>query len=66
MYRSGEYGISSDPRGGWVGQRPKKDQGQIYLLHLFMVFLNSPHQETPQNVKKNREKIGFGFWSNCL
>jgi hypothetical protein len=27
------------------------------------VFLNSPHRETPKNVKKeNREKIGFGFF----
>jgi hypothetical protein len=26
------------------------------------VFLNSPHRETPKNViKKNREKVGFGF-----
>jgi hypothetical protein len=50
-----------DPRGVWVGQRPKKDQGQIFF-DIFIVFLNSPHRETPKNViKKNREKIGFGF-----
>jgi hypothetical protein len=48
-----------------VGQRPKKDQGQIYFFDIYfiaIVFLNSPHRETPKNViKKNREKIGFGF-----
>jgi hypothetical protein len=28
----------------------------------FVVFLKSPHRETPKNViKKNREKVGFGF-----
>jgi hypothetical protein len=32
-----------------------------------IVFLNSPHRETPKNVrKKNREKVGFGFLVNFL
>jgi hypothetical protein len=52
-----------DPRGGWVGQSTKKDWGQIYFFDIFLiVFLNSPHQETPKNViKKIREKVIFGF-----
>jgi hypothetical protein len=37
-----------DPRGEWVGQRPKKDQGQIYFC------------ETPENAinpKKNEKQL---------
>jgi hypothetical protein len=53
-----------DPRGGWVGgSEAKKDLGSdLFFRYVFIVFLNSPHRETPKNVvKKNREKIGFGF-----
>jgi hypothetical protein len=46
-----------DPRGGWVGQRPKKDQGQIFFSDiLLMMFLNSPHREMSKNVINKIEK----------
>jgi hypothetical protein len=53
------------PRGWLVPRRPKKYQGwsDPPPPDFFIVFLNSPHRETPKNViKKNREKIGFGFF----
>jgi hypothetical protein len=32
-------------------------------MMLFIVFLNSPHRETPKNViEKNREEVGLGFF----
>jgi hypothetical protein len=35
-----------DPRGEWVGQKPKKDQGQIHFFDiLFMVFFLTPLTE---------------------
>jgi hypothetical protein len=39
-----------DPRGGWEGQRPKKDQGQIY----FFDFKNNGIFElpSPRNAQK--------------
>jgi hypothetical protein len=52
-----------------VPRGPKKYQGwSVLFSRFFIVFLNSPHRETPKNViKKNREKIGFGFfWSIFL
>jgi hypothetical protein len=50
-----------DPRGGgWVGQRPKKDWGQIFSDVFFVVFLNSPHRETP---KKRDKKFRHNFFS---
>jgi hypothetical protein len=34
----------------------------LFVRYFFIVFLNSPHRETPKNVRnKIREKIGFGF-----
>jgi hypothetical protein len=50
--------------GGWV-RVTKKGCGQIYFFTIvFVVFLNS--YCSPRNAqkrdKKNREKIGFGFW----
>jgi hypothetical protein len=42
-----------DPRGGLVGRSTKKDKGGIYFFDIFViVFLNSPHRETPKNVIK--------------
>ena len=57
-----------DPRGGWVGQRPKKEQGQICFFDIFlMVFLNSPHREAPKKRdQKNREKMVLDFLSIFL
>jgi hypothetical protein len=42
----------------------KKVPGMVrFILRFFIMFLNSPHRETPKNViKENREKIGFGFF----
>jgi hypothetical protein len=47
------------------GERPKKDQGRIYLLtFLYGVFELPSPRETPKNVvKTNREKKGFGLLS---
>jgi hypothetical protein len=46
--------------GGWV--RVRKRMGSDLFFVFFIVFVNSPHRETPKNViKQNREKIGFGF-----
>jgi hypothetical protein len=55
-------------RGGWVGQSTKKDWGQIYFFDIFfVVFLSSPHRETPKSViKKIEKKSVLGFWSNFL
>jgi hypothetical protein len=47
--------------GGWIRVR-KKDGVRIFSRYFFIVFLNSPHQETPKNVMKTKSKeIGFGF-----
>jgi hypothetical protein len=43
--------------GGWVGQRPQKDQGQIYGVFE----LPSPRNAKKRD-KQNRQKISFGFW----
>jgi hypothetical protein len=54
---------------GWlVPRRPKKYQGWSgFCVSFFIVFLNSPHRETPKNViKNNYEKIGFGFFVDFL
>jgi ubiquitin C-terminal hydrolase len=38
-----------------------------FFSRFFIVFLNSPHRETPKNViKQNREKIGLGFFVDCF
>jgi hypothetical protein len=49
---------------GWfLGGQKSTRVGHIFFRDFFIVFLNSPHRETPKNViKKNREKIGFGFF----
>jgi hypothetical protein len=49
---------------GWFLRGQKSTRaGQIFFRDFFILFLNSPHQETPKNViKKNREKIGLGFF----
>jgi hypothetical protein len=48
---------------GWfLGGQKSTKAGHIFSI-FFIVPLNSPHRETPKNViKKNREKIGFGFF----
>jgi hypothetical protein len=58
-----------DLRGEWVGQWPKKDQGSDFPPFLLMVFLNSPHRETPKKkkvIKKNQKNRFYNFWSNFL
>jgi hypothetical protein len=56
------------PRGGWVGQRPKKDQGQIYLFDIFCgVFeLPSPRNSQKRDKKKTDKKMVLDFWSIFL
>jgi hypothetical protein len=50
-----------------VGQSTKKGWGQICFFDIFLIaFLNSPHRETPKNVKQNRRKSVLDFWSNFL
>jgi hypothetical protein len=47
-----------DPRGVWVGQRPKNGLGSDFYYFFLIAFLS------PKNViknLKNREKAGFGF-----
>jgi hypothetical protein len=76
LARPWSYMISGTPQGalktksdgplrGWlVPRRPKKYQGwSDFFPRFFIVFLNSPHRETPKNmIKQNREKIGLGFF----
>jgi hypothetical protein len=52
--------------GGWVrGQ--KRTRVRFIFLIFFMVFLNSPHRETPKNViKKIDKKSVSDFWSIFL
>jgi hypothetical protein len=52
-----------DPRGGWVGQRPKKDQGQICFFDIRFFFLTHLTEKRPKPWLKNqsRKSIGFGF-----
>jgi hypothetical protein len=38
-------GSGTPVRGGWEGQRPKMDQGQIYVCEI-------PRRETPEDVIK--------------
>jgi hypothetical protein len=58
-----------DPRGGWAGLRPKKDQVPINFSIFFVGFLNSPHRDNPKNVtQKSRKKRFLSdflsiFWS---
>jgi hypothetical protein len=41
----------------------KKVPGLVrFFPDFFIVFLNSPHRETPKNVIKKSRKIGFGFF----
>jgi hypothetical protein len=50
---------------GW--SEAKKGPGSDFFDIFFMVFLNSPHRETPKNViKNNQENIGFGFLVECF
>jgi hypothetical protein len=44
---------------GWVGQRPKKDQGQIFPRYLFVMFLICPHRE---KIEKESGKNRFGIF----
>jgi hypothetical protein len=46
------------------GSEAKKGPGSdLFFGYFFIVFLNSPHRETPKNViQKNRKQIGFGFF----
>jgi hypothetical protein len=57
-----------DVVGWFLGGQKSTRAGQVFFRDFFIVFLNSPHRETPKNVMKtNREKIGFGFfWSIFL
>jgi hypothetical protein len=49
---------------GWFLGGQKVPGLVSFFVRFFIVFLNSPHRETPKNViKTNREKIGFGFLS---
>jgi hypothetical protein len=47
---------TGDPRGWWVGQSTKKDWGLRFIFFdiFLIVFLNSPHRETPKNVLKQK------------
>jgi hypothetical protein len=51
--------------GGWVGQRPKKDQGQIYCFDIYIFkwyFLTPLTEKRPKTwYKKSREKSVLDF-----
>jgi hypothetical protein len=49
------------PRGGWVGQRPKKQQDLKKSGMFFVMFSNFPCRETPKNAKK---KSAWALWEN--
>jgi hypothetical protein len=50
-----------DPRGGWVSQRPKKDQGQKKKSDIFsrVLFLPSPKNAQKRDKKKPRNNRFF-------
>jgi hypothetical protein len=51
--------------GGWVRGQKRTRVRFIFPIFFLIVFLNSPHRETPKNViKKNLEKVGFGLLVN--
>jgi hypothetical protein len=54
--------------GGWVKVRKRTRVRFISFDIFFIVFLNSPHRETPKNVikKKIEKKSVLDFWSNFL
>jgi hypothetical protein len=53
---------------GWfLGGQKSTRAGQNKLCDFFIVLLNCPHRETPENaINKNREKMGFGFFVDFL
>jgi hypothetical protein len=62
--RGSQKNETGDPRGGWVGQRPKKDQSQIWVFDIPKGCLNFPQRELLKNVdKKTQENLVFGFLS---
>jgi hypothetical protein len=74
------YHISQHPARGrqkkksrgppwWVGgsEYEKGLGSDLFFRYFFIVFLNSPHRETPKNViKKIEKKSVLDFWSNFL
>jgi hypothetical protein len=44
----------------------KKGPGSGFFSFFFYRLFELPHRETPENVTKNREKIGFGFLVDFL
>jgi hypothetical protein len=54
---------SVTPVVGWWVRVQKRGGVRFVFFDIFLVvFLNSPHRETPKNViKENQEQIGFGF-----
>jgi hypothetical protein len=50
-----------------VPRRPKKYKGwSVFCVRFLIVFLNSPHRETPKNVIKKSRKNRFGFLDDFL
>jgi hypothetical protein len=43
---------TGDPRGGWVGQRPKKGQGRIFFLDNCFIFYRVFELPSPRNAQK--------------
>jgi hypothetical protein len=54
---------TGDPRGGWVVQSTKKDQGQKKNFDIFYRVFELPSSRNAQKRDKRqiREKVGFGF-----
>jgi hypothetical protein len=56
-----------DPHGGWVGQRPKKDQGQIYVFDIFLwCFFLLPSPRNTQKRNKKKSFFSFRFYVDFL
>jgi hypothetical protein len=55
-----------DPRGGVRGQK-RTGVRFIFSIFFLIVFLTSPHRETPKNaIKKISRKVGFGLLVECF
>jgi hypothetical protein len=58
-----------DPRGGWVGQRPKKDRSRFFHFFLYRVFelpLLRSTRKRDKTKKTSRKKLASIFLSIAL
>jgi hypothetical protein len=68
LHSKGPVKKNRDPRG-WVGQGPKKDQGQIFVCDIFLVvffLLPSPRNALKRDKNKIEKKSVWDFLSIVL